>query len=139
MITIEEARDICKEYRGKYSEYWHQAEEARMEAKTYTDTFIFDENLTVKQNRLMAEEEKDRCLKEKKAAETEMRKLLATVEQAIIGYVQGEYNLNDKQAKLVFAWAYDIGHSEGYEEVLSYADDYGYFARELLNMKEGDS
>lgn len=139
MVMFEEARRICTEYLDKYSEYWHQAEKARMEAKTYTDTFIFDENLTVKQNRLMAEEEKDRCLKEKKAAETEMKKLLATVEQAIIGYVQGEYNLNDKQAKLIFDRAYDIGHSEGYEEVLSYADDYGDFAKKLLNMKEGDS
>lgn len=53
------------------------------------------------------------------------------ISEKIIEYVRSEYEFSEAVANIVFDAAYERGHADGYEDVVSYAQEYAEFAERL--------
>ena len=84
-----------------------------------SENYIFDENLSVKENRRMVEEHNQKIKEEKQSYRNENLRLKKLFERNIISYLTSSFNINVAQAELFFINAYDDSHSSGYHEVLN--------------------
>lgn len=58
---------------------------------------------------------------------------LEKFEKDLVGAIRSEYRLSEKQAGIIYHKAYEEGHSGGDHEIVSYANEYGAFARDILD------
>ena len=131
--NYDEALQACKTFEKKYNILWKEASRFKVESKKYDDNYIIDENLTIKENRVQVENLRKTALAQKERVQEEMHKLEEDIAATITDYIVSEFDLNLAQARLVYARAYDDGHSNGCEEVLAKASEYGEFARNILH------
>jgi hypothetical protein len=130
-MTIEEIRD--RYYKGEYS-YHIDIPRKFPEDKLH----IFDENLSVKRNREMLIEHNqhvDLLRKELREKQNELNKQLS---EDIVTYIKDNYNLSDKQARMVESWTYNEKHSF-MSDYFSSIDTFASFADEVVNLREADS
>lgn len=84
-----------------------------------SENYIFDENLSVKENRKMVEEHNQKIKDEKQKYRNESNRLEKLFERDVINYLTSTFNINVAQAELFFINAYNDSHSSGYGEVLN--------------------
>jgi hypothetical protein len=102
---------------------------------TLANTYVFDENLTIKENKKKIEEhnaEIERLKKEKFAKNAELSRKLTN---DVIEYLMGEYGFTRKQAEKVQNYIYTEKHAFMYD-YFSAVDDIATFVSEVLEIKE---
>ena len=102
----------------------------------YARNHIFDEEKSVRWNReqeeLHAEEYKKQLDAYRESANAGSRQF----KEDVLLMLEENYGLNKKQLDIVYAAAYDDGHSAGFREVLYYANQYADCARDIIWAQE---
>ena len=87
-----------------------------------SENYIFDENLSVKENRKMVEEHNQKIKDEKQKYRNETIRITDKFHKDVVDYLIQNFKLNKAQAELILSNAYEDGHSGGYYEVFHNAD-----------------
>lgn len=105
--------------------------------KLLQDTYIFDENQSVKWNRQRVQEHNERATAIKKDYWNKMDDIDNWFNQQVRESIQNEIHVSEKVADIIFNQAYEDGHANGYHEVVLYAQRYCEFVQQILDdMKE---
>lgn len=105
--------------------------------KLLQDTYIFDENQSVKWNRQRVQEHNELAKTIKKDYWNKMNDIDTWFNQQVRKSIQNEIHVSEKVAGIIFNQAYEDGHANGYHEVVLYAQRYCEFIQSILNaMKE---
>ena len=105
--------------------------------KLLQDTYIFDENQSVKWNRQRVQEHNELAKIIKKDYWNKMNDIDTWFNQQVRRSIQNEIHVSEKVAGIIFNQAYEDGHANGYHEVVLYAQRYCEFIQSILNaMKE---
>lgn len=105
--------------------------------KLLQDTYIFDENQSVKWNRQRVQEHNELAKTIKKDYWNKMNDIDTWFNQQVRESIQNEIHVSEKVASIIFNQAYEDGHANGYHEVVLYAQRYCEFIQSILNaMKE---
>lgn len=106
-------------------------------ARLLPDDFIFDENQSVKWNRQKVQEHNELAQQAKKIYRDKMNEIDRWFSKQTQEAVQNEIHVSEKAASIIFNQAWEDGHSNGYHEVVWYAQKYCEFVQQILNaMKE---
>ena len=84
-----------------------------------------------RQNDLFAEEERQIREEERRKKQSEKENFLEDLKKEIAR----DYNMSWEQAEILVAQAWERGHSYGYDEVRSYAQDFGEWVEEILDIQ----
>jgi hypothetical protein len=98
---------------------------------------VFDEDLSVKRNRELAEEHNatvDNIVKEKRSKQQELDTQLTN---DVVEYLVSSCELNLRQARIIESFAFQEHHSF-MSDYFSYIDTYADLAKELLTCEESD-
>ena len=108
--------DVANKYRdGDYTNKMPSP----YEMKVYSKNHVFDENKSVKWNNEQIElKNKERELAFEKYRK-ESSRLTSLLEADIINAIVYEYKFNNKQANLIYQYAYQEHHSYGYLEIIN--------------------
>lgn len=87
-----------------------------------SENYIFDENLSVKENRKMVEDHNQKIKDEKQKYRNETIRITDKFHKDVVDYLIQNFKLNKAQAELILSNAYADGHSDGYYEVFHNAD-----------------
>lgn len=111
---------------------------------TYTDNVprmskvaenhIFDENLSVKQNREMVAEHNRKVVEQSKHRMHEQAILDAQLTQDVVDYLVGAYYFSQDVAKKVQEYAYTERHSSMYD-YFNYLDEIAYLVSDCMSLK----
>lgn len=105
--------------------------------KLLQDTYIFDENQSVKWNRQRVQEHNELARTIKEDYWNKMNDIDTWFNQQVQESIQNEIHVSEKVADIIFNQAYEDGHANGYHEVVLYAQRYCEFVQQILNaMKE---
>jgi flagellar biosynthesis/type III secretory pathway protein FliH len=96
------------------------------------DGYVFDENKTVKENRLMVEKYNEDIDTKKRAYSKEEDRLSKQFENDVVEAIVSEGEFSKEAAQAIYNRAYEEGHSAGYEEVVNIADDLMQFVQEVI-------
>ena len=99
------------------------------------DTHIFDEELSVKRNREMVVEHNQKIDELKATQRQKQFELDKALTEDVVSYIKENYELTDKQARIVEQWVYREHHSFMCD-YFSYIDTFADFAERLLNSEE---
>lgn len=106
-------------------------------AKLLSEDFIFDENQSVKWNRQKVQEHNELAQQAKKVYRDKMNEIDRWFSKQTQEAIQNEIHVSEKAASIIFNQAWEDGHSNGYHEVVLYAQRYCEFVQQILNaMKE---
>ncbi len=101
----------------------------------YEDTWVFDENKSVKWNREKLKEENEKVEAFNENVETKKFRGMDGFTSDLIEAIANELNVKSEQAEVIYNHSWEEGHSSGYSEVL-------YNAREMItlfkNFKEAE-
>ena len=111
---------------GKY----HVPEEMYVHEKKLPDDYIFDEDLSVKQNREMVHNYNNSIDIRKKAYRDEANRLSRQLTEDVINYLMDEYGFIRKQAEKIESRAYEKYHS-CMSDYFSGVDDLAEFIIEI--------
>ena len=98
-----------------------------------SDNHIFDENLSIKENRRMIEEYNAQVKLDRIARQKEMAELSEQMHRDVVNYIVANYNLNEKQAIAVESRVYTDKHScmsDYFYEI----DEMAEFVEKLLSL-----
>ena len=99
--------------------------------------FIFDENQSVKWNRMIVQEHNKLATAIKENYWNKMYDIDTWFNQQVQESIQNEIHVSEKVAGIIFNQAWEDGHANGYHEVVFYAQRYCEFIQSILNaMKE---
>lgn len=105
--------------------------------KLLQDTYIFDENQSVKWNRQKVQEHNEPAKTIKKDYWNKMNDIDTWFNHQVRESMQNEIHVSEKVAGIISNQAYEDGHANGYHEVVLYAQRYCEFVQQILNaMKE---
>jgi hypothetical protein len=126
------AMDI-DEIRNKYNagEYTYKVD---IPKKVKPD-HVFDEELSVRRNRELAQEHNDNVDQMQRDKNRKQRELSEQLTKDVVEYIMAYYDLTDRQAKIVENFVYQHHHSFMCD-YFSYIDTYADFAFMLVEPKE---
>jgi len=129
--------DIRKDYdTGKYSVGYHYPGEFTEEILTrLPENYVFDEELSVKRNREMVEEHNQRVEEARALKRQKQLELNEKLTEDVVEYILENYNLTNKQARIVERWVYREKHSFMCD-YFSYIDTFAEFADDIVNQVE---
>ena len=95
-------------------------------AKLLQDTYIFDENQSVRWNRQKVREHNELAQQAKKIYRDKMNEIDRWFKEQVQEAIQNEIHVSEKEkaASIIFNQAWEDGHSNGYNEVIYYAERY---------------
>lgn len=106
-------------------------------AKLLPEDFIFDENQSVKWNSQKVQEHNELAQQAKKTYRDKMNEIDRWFSKQTQEAIQNEIHVSGKAASIIFNQAWEDGHSNGYNEVIHYVEQYCEFIQSILNaMKE---
>lgn len=108
---------------------------AASKKKKLPDNYVFDENLTVKQNREMVIQHNDEVEHLKRVKQARQADLDRQLTEDVVAYIKENYDLTEAQARLVEMWVYREKHSFMCD-YFSYIDTFAEFADDIANLKE---
>lgn len=95
---------------------------------------VTDENKSVKWNRNKALQLEEKRKEEIRNYRSRNMILAQTFEKDVIQGIEDSYHLNKNVGKKIFDKAYEMGHSEGKEEVLNYIYKISDFIQDIINV-----
>lgn len=96
---------------------------------------VFDEELSVRRNRELAQEHNDRVDQLQRDKNKRQRELNEQLTRDVVVYMMENYDLTERQAKIVENFVYQHHHSS-MSDYFGYIDTYADFAFMLLPPKE---
>jgi hypothetical protein len=96
---------------------------------------VFDEELSVRRNRELAQEHNDKVDQMQRDKNRKQRELSEQLTKDVVEYIMAFYNLTEKQAKILENFVYDEHHSY-MGDYFTYIDTFADFADNLVNAKE---
>lgn len=102
----------------------------------YPKGYIFNEDESVRWNREEVQRRQEAREKAQKKYDKKVQEIWGEAEKAIKDYLQSEFDLKPKVADAVYAKAREEGHSGGFFEILSKANDYGSFVEIILSLSK---
>jgi hypothetical protein len=96
---------------------------------------IFDEELSVRRNRELAQEHNDNVDQLQRDKNRKQRELSEQLTKDVIEYIMAYYSLTEKQARILENFVYDEHHSY-MGDYFNYIDTFASFADDLVNAKE---
>jgi len=124
-MTFEVIRTLCEA--GAYKPVYVEV------PQPVPSGFIFDENQSVVWNREQVREANEARMQAIEANRISEGDACRRFEQDVIAALQDEFEFSEPQAILTYNRAYDWGHSTGFSEVLSRAEDLAGFLTEFTN------
>lgn len=106
--------------------------------KLLQDTYIFDENQSVKWNRQKVQEHNELAQQAKKIYRDKINEIDRWFSQQVQEAIQNEIHVSEKVASIIFNQAYEDGHANGYHEVVLYTQKYCEFIQSILNAMKGE-
>lgn len=96
---------------------------------------VFDEDKSVRWNRERVEENNARYQSEVARLNTEKNKRRDALMEEAYALIQDEvgHDLSKKKARLLWNYAYELGHANGYHEVVAHLQELICLARDLLD------
>lgn len=128
-------RDIKTAYEEGYYTFKYPDD---IKAKIYSklpETYVFDENFTVKHNRELVEAHNNEIKLLKQKARESQAELDRRLTDDVVAYIKDNYNLNEAQARMVERWTYNEKHSFMFD-YFSSIDTFAAFADDLVNCEE---
>jgi hypothetical protein len=121
------------EIRNKYNagEYTYKAD---IPKKVKPD-HVFDEELSVKRNRELAQEHNDNVDQMQRDKNRKQRELDEQFTKDVVEYIMAFYNLTEKQARILEKFVYGEHHSY-MGDYFNYIDTFADLADDLVNAKE---
>ncbi len=98
---------------------------------------IFDEELSVRRNRELAQEHNDNVDRMQRDKNRKQRELNEQLTKDVVEYIMAYYDLTEKQARILENFVYDEHHSY-MGDYFTYIDTFASFADDLINAKEED-
>lgn len=132
-FTYDCVLDIIKDVREK-TEGLYAARRANPPAQKFDDGHIFDENQSVRWNREEVKKRNKAIEKEAKEFSKKLQEQQSRISFAIKQYLKDEFAFSNRIASIVFLEAYEAAHSGGHEEVLCKAQEFGSFAKKILDV-----
>jgi collagenase-like PrtC family protease len=99
------------------------------------ENYVFDENLTVKQNREMVIKHNDEVEHLKRVKQSRQADLDRQLTEDVVAYIKENYDLTEAQARIVEMFVYREKHSFMCD-YFSYIDTFAEFADDIANIKE---
>lgn len=96
---------------------------------------VFDEELSVRRNRELAQEHNDKVDQMQRDKNRKQRELSEQLTKDVVEYIMAFYNLTEKQARILESFVYDEHHSY-MGDYFTYIDTFADFADNLVNAKE---
>lgn len=121
-------QEIKKEYFNG-----NRYKQLRPTLKTYSEGYVFDENLTVKENRALVNKLNEDYRKEAERIRKENVDKLTLFASDMVEYIVDEYHFTQAQAEAIEQKVYDDYHDSIYD-YFSSIDETCSWVRELLNM-----
>ena len=129
-LTINDLRDLYNKGHYTYKDTEHVGAIHKL-----PEDYVFDDELSVRQNREMVIEHN------KKVDEIQVHRLRkqgeldAQLTEDVVAYIKENYELTDKQARIVEAWTYREHHAF-ICDYFSYIDTFADFAENLVNCAD---
>ena len=86
------------------------------------DSYVFDEDLSVKENRRMVKENNKKVLEARKEFDEQENMIRSRFEFSLLEAIEKEANISSAKAVIIFNMAYREGHSGGYNDIVSIAE-----------------
>ena len=86
------------------------------------DNYIFNEDLSVKENRRMVKENNKKVLEARKEFDEQENMIRSRFEFSLLEAIEKEANISSAKAVIIFNMAYSEGHSGGYNDIVSIAE-----------------
>lgn len=96
------------------------------------DSYIFDENQSVKWNRKQVETHNSDVKRQKEEYNSEERKAYNLFAESLKAAIAYDTGLSLEKAEIIYTKAYDDGHCDGYRSVIIHASDLCDFVTELM-------
>lgn len=121
-------QEIKKEYFNG-----NRYKQLRPTLKTYSEGYVFDENLTVKENRELVTKHNEEYRKEAKQLNKENVRKLNLFTEDVVEYIVDEYHFNKAQAKSIEQKVYSKYNDSMYD-YFGTIDEVCDWIREILDM-----
>lgn len=105
----------------------------RPNTKILKDTYVFDEDLSVKKNKEMVKEHNEKAKRLEKEYWDGYHAKINEFTEDFITVIQKEINTNREKADKIYSYIYREHHSAGYREMIYYAEDIIELIKEILN------
>ena len=96
--------------------------------------YVFDENLTVKQNREMVVKHNQQVEEKKKERSARQQELSRKFTSDVINYIITNYDISETQARILEAFVYKERESN-MSDYFTYIDTVGVMVEEILKVK----
>ncbi len=96
---------------------------------------VFDEELSVKRNRELAQEHNDKVDQMQRDKNRKQRELNEQFTTDVVEYIIAYYDLTEKQARILENFVYDEHHSY-MGDYFTYIDTFASFVDDIVNAKE---
>lgn len=107
-----------KEIKNNITAYENSLEYPKKPEGYRKENYVYDENKSVKWNREHREELEKEYEEKRDRYRKEDYDLELQFKEDMINATKKEFNLNEKQAELIFNRSWEEGHSDGYESVV---------------------
>lgn len=107
-----------KEIKNNITAYENSLEYPKKPEGYRKENYVYDENRSVKWNREHREELEKEYEEKRDRYRKEGYDLELQFKEDMINATKEEFNLNEKQAELIFNRSWEEGHSDGYESVV---------------------
>lgn len=129
MLTVQDV--LKKEQNGEYDVKRDQV----VTLKKVTNTHIFDEDLSVKRNKELIEQNNEAFDAQSKEYLNKRRELGNQLFQDSVSALAEEHDVSTEKATVIYNYAYRESHSAGMHEVFDTANELFEMVREFNNAK----
>lgn len=129
-LTINDIREFYEKGHYTYKDTENPGVLRRLSAD-----YIFDEDLSVKRNREMVIEHNQKVDEARIRRQQKQGELDCQLKEDVITYIKENYNLTDKQARIVEQRVY-CDHHSFMCDYFSYIDTFADFADTIANLEE---
>lgn len=134
-MSIDEIKDDYNKGHYTVSSAYYPEFRAGEFTKILPENYVFDEELSVKRNKELVAEHNQKVVDINNKKREKQRELDKKLTDDVVNYIIENYNLTDKQARIVEKRVYNDHHSCMYD-YFTYIDTFAEFADDLVNQAE---
>lgn len=132
MITLEK---IQKEFKAAFK--MSLTPDENKFGKRLPTGYVIDEEKSVRWNREEVERHNEAITNEKERLLSEYNAEIARITAEFIKWIEATYNLNEKEAKIIYSRAYDEHHAY-WDDIYDAVDEYCEIYSKLRNARKED-
>lgn len=134
-MSIDEIKDDYNKGHYTVSSAYYPEFRAGEFTKILPESYVFDEELSVKRNRELVAEHNQKVVDINNKKREKQKELNKKLTEDVVTYIKENYSLSDKQARLVEERVYDEYHSCMYD-YFTKIDTFADFADDLITISK---